>query len=839
MKFLFKSVGWVLFGLMLVLAAGAGGTLWWLSRSLPTLDGQLTIAGLESPVVIQRDGHAIPVIHASSAHDAYFALGFTHAQDRLWHMETLRRLGAGRLSELGGERFLPHDRAMRTLGLYADAETAHERLSAPVREALDSYVRGINAWLDRPQRRLPPEYRLAGIEPEPWTGPDSLVWGRLMAMTLSGNWREEALHFRLAEALPPDRLTRLFPADRDDDPVSLPSLPSPGPDMVPGGSGPNPSSPILEDRAAQPPGMAPPPGPLPTTGEDAWAAPIAEALGALLESFPAPVSRQASNAWVLAGSRSATGAPLLANDPHLRLQAPNLFYLARIQTPEFSITGATVPGVPFHILGHNGHIAWGMTTTGADTEDLVIERLDPDNSDQYLAPDGPRPFVLREEIIEVRGRDPVVHRIRKTRNGPILSDVIDQARHLATEGTVIALRSTALGGDDGAEAFHRLNRARDWDTFREALSHYHSPIQNFFYADTSGTIGLQVAGRIPLRGFGDGMLPLDGTNANHDWLGHVPFDSMPSRHNPESGLLFNANNRISDAGAPFLAASWEPPFRAQRLREALDNPPHHDLDSTRLLLVDTLSVSARSLAPRLVSMSARTRETAPALDLIAGWDHRMDRDQAAPLLYHGWIESIHTALLAPVLGPMARQIRRRDPRVLEAIFDQDPGWCAEALAPRLQEPAATACGVLVTDALQETLRKLRRHHGRDLEGWRWGDAHKARLDNLTLGWVPALGRLANITIASDGADDTLGRGTFRALPGQGRFPHVHGAVFRAVYDLEDLDRSLFIQPTGQSGHPLSRHYRDLTRLWRDGAGIPIPRTLRTPHTLLTLIPEPV
>ncbi len=522
-----RALRWLALGLagLLALAAlGLGGGYLWLRQSLPQIDGEIAVAGLEAPVSVVRDEWAIPQIEAASLRDAIFAEGFVHAQDRFWQMEFQRRLGAGRLAEILGAAALPTDRFMRTLGFYRLAEASLQHLNERTRALLEAYALGVNAWLATRNGPLPPEFlilRHSAIEP--WSPADSLVWLRLMALDLSVNYGEELQRAGLAKRLSDEQLADIWPDYPDGAPVTLVALAR-----------------ALPFRA------------------------LADALP------PAPPPGQGSNAWVVAGSRTASGAPLLANDPHLGLQAPGVWYLVHLQTPELELTGASLPGVPGIVLGHNGSVAWGFTNTGPDTQDLFVERTDPADPGRYLTPDGSQPFATREEVIRVKDGAPVALTVRATRHGPVISDRLpDQG--LFEPGHVVALAWAALAEDDRTmQALLELNRARDWASFVGAAEHVLAPMQNIFYADTAGHIGLIAPGRVPIRRQGDGRWPVPGWSGEYDWQGWIPFAALPRALDPADGLLFNANNRLVPEDYPYLlAADWEPPYRARRLAALL------------------------------------------------------------------------------------------------------------------------------------------------------------------------------------------------------------------------------------------------------------------------------
>jgi penicillin amidase len=755
------------------LVVGLGGGAVWLRTSLPLVSGEIRVAGLGKVVEIVRDRHAIPHIRASSMADAYFALGFVHAQDRLFQMDLARRAGAGRLAEIFGARAVGSDRAMRILGIGRLAESSLAALAPEVRTGLSSYAAGVNAFLEAHAGALPPEFVALGYRPEPWREADSLIWPRMMAFQLSGNWRGEAVRGRLAGKLRPEQIADLF----------------------------------LYDDGGAPPTLA---AALPDEAD--------RMLAELITDMPRslrPVT--ASNSWAVDGAHSATGKPILVNDPHLPYRAPGTWYLARIETPELALTGVTVAGVPVTLLGHNGRIAWAFTTTESDTQDLYVERLDPADPSRYLAPEGSRPFEARTEIIRVSGAPPVSLIVRETRHGPVVSDI--GPRFAAPEpGHVIALAAAALRpGDRTAEALWGVNRARDWAAFRDALRLYQGPQQNITYADTAGNVGFIAPALVPIRRSGDGSAPSPGWTADHDWIGFIPFDELPQALNPPHGRIVNANHRIVGSGYRYFLGHVEtPPYRARRIHELLDAAPKFaPADATRMLM-DPLSTIARDLLPRLLTMAPRDGRQEAALSVLRGWDGMMRRDRPEPLIFVAWVREIERALYADETGDLFPQLwDMRADFIARALASRNE-WCDDVTTSERE-----TCTERLQLALDRALDMLTDRHGSDLAAWKWGDAHRARFPHAIFGFVPILSDFTEIALPVDGGADTINRAQFDFANDATPFAAVHGPGYRAVYDLADLDRSLFTQATGESGNPLSRRYSDLTMPWRDGPFIRI------------------
>ncbi len=754
--------------LLIALILLLGGGYLWLRSSLPRIAGTEVLPGLEAQLRIIRDEHGIPTIIAANDRDAAFALGFLHGQDRLFQMDAMRHYGAGRISEWFGTRTVAIDRTMRTLGLYRAAARQYDELSPELRAVLDAYATGVNAFLAHRRGALPPEYYLLNITPEPWQPADSLVWGKLMALQLSGNYRHELLHARLAQHLSPADLQILFPDYPKGAPIALGDTAS-----------------LLDklplDRlyAALPPAVGP---------------------------------SYASNNWVVDGRHSQSGKPLLANDPHLGFSAPGIWYLARIETPSNKIAGVTSPGTPFVILGHNEHIAWGFTTTTGDVEDLFIERVDPADPTRYLTPTGPQPFTTRSEQITVRNGDPVTITIRETRHGPVVSDLEGDPATLAPEGHVLALQATwRLEGDRSPEALWGLDRARNWTEFRQALQDFAAPQQNIVYADIDGNIGFMAPARIPIRAKGDGWMPVPGWTGDYDWTGFIPFDALPSAFNPPQGRIATANNKIVPDSYPyFLSRDWDLPNRAERINQLLDATPRQSPDSSAMMQADTLSLMAKDLLPLMLKAQPASSRAAEAMAVLRAWDGHMDRDRIEPLLFTAWLREFNRTILADKLGAAFGDYWELHPDVIHLILTEHRDWC-DASAANVEG----ACEKQLAVALDRALAQLDESLGADMRSWQWGRVHEARFSNALWSNVPVLRDLFALNIPADGGYDTLNRGATPIRSPASPYASVHGATLRMIVDLAAPDDARFMIAPGQSGNPLSPHYGDLMQPWRD------------------------
>lgn len=753
-----------------ILAAAALGAWGWVERSAPRVSGRLELAGLEAPVSAIRDTQGIPHVFATSAQDAYAAQGYLHAQDRFAQMDAMRMVARGRLAELIGRTGIANDRFMRGLDLVARAERAHALMPEDSRMVLAAYARGVNAYLTASGGALPLELRLSGRMPEPWHPVDSLLWGEVMAIHLSGNWRDELARLRLsALGHEPDLLRLLWPDWMPDAATS-----------------------IAQEIGDWAPGR----------------------LAAVIDALPPqPAPPHASNGWVFAGTRTRSGKPLLANDPHLQLGAPGVWYLVRLEAPGFRRVGASAPGVPGVVLGHNGRVAWGMTTTGADVFDLVVERLEPGDAGRYATPSGPASFVSTRHAIAVKGEAaPETIEIRRSRNGPVLADLLGArpGQEAAPEGHVLVLRSALdLGPNTTAAALMRMMAARDVPSLLEAARDWRAPVQNLFAADREGRIALAAIGAVPIRRGGDGSLPVPGWDDRHAWIGMIPSEALPRAVDPPGGFLMNANNRlVGERTGVFLTADWDAPYRGLRLQAGLSDATDQDIAGAAAWQMDAVSTFAQAFLTATAGWVPRDPEARAALAALRAWPAEMRRDRFEPLVFNAWMRALRGDALRHLLGDEAQAqlaAAREAPALMLAIASDTSWLCARY-----------DCRAAMDRTLAAALSALRTRFGTRMEAWRWGDAHRASFENPVWRSVPLLDRWFGFAVQTDGDNFTVNRATPRGSA-LDAFPMVHGAGLRAVYDLADLDASRFMIAPGQSGYPLSRHWGDLAAPWADGA----------------------
>jgi len=775
-----------LVALVLLAAAAAGGGYAYLHRSLPKVEGTLRLAGLNAEITVLRDAWDVPHIYASSVEDAMFGLGFVHAQDRLWQMEMNRRIGSGRLAEVLGPRALETDRFLRTLGVQRAARASLHGLDSATRDTLDAYAAGVNAFLAT-DPVLPPEFWLLRVDPQPWMAVDSVAWTKMMAWDLGGNWKNEVLRMRLAKDFSLARINEFLPPYPGEAPLRIQDLQelyrALGVDTV---------------RLAQ----------------------AAEDIAAQTSSYL--IEAAGSNNWVVNGERTASGKPLLANDPHLGLTAPPVWYFAHLVAPGLDAIGATLPGVPAVVLGRNRRIAWGFTNTGPDVQDLYIEKLVDD--DKYLAPDGPRPFETLRETIRVRGAEDVQLTVRRTRHGPVISEVSRSAGTVTPRGHVLAFSWTALANDDRTmQSALKIARAGSWREFLAGAEDLHAPQQNIVYADVDGNIGFVAAGRVPVRKPENdlkGLAPAPGWLAKYDWDGYLPFGALPQVLNPPQGYVVTANHKIVPPEYPhYITAEWQPPYRAERIKAMLKAEPRHSVSSFARMQADAASLAVRELLPYLWTTRPRSELARRALERIAAWDGTMAKNLPEPLIVVAWWRELTRAIYADELGDAFRlNWRPRAVFVANVLADRDgqSRWCDD-----VNTPARETCAEVLALSLEAALAELRDRFGDDLHQWRWGAAHSARHEHRPLGRQKWLAPYFDITVPSAGDAYTVNVGRSDFFNDVEPFANRHSASLRAIYDLSDLDKSVFIHSGGQSGNPLSPHYAAFSEAWARSEYIPM------------------
>ncbi|MGH1413181.1 MAG: penicillin acylase family protein [Pelagimonas sp.] len=769
-------------------------------RSLPSYDKTLPVSGITAEIEIVRDNAAVPHIMALSDRDAFFGLGYAHAEDRLWQMTVLRRTVQGRLSEIFGARTLETDTLLRRLDLYPLAVKSVPHQDAATLDALEAYAAGVNARITEINRsslgRGAPELFVFNAPIAPWQPADSIAILKLMALQLSGHMREEILRARTSLLLDDNqRLSDL-----------LPDMPGTGVAALP----------KYADLA---------PGPLKRFAQN-------QATPSFLPASPERGLAGASNAWAAAPERSAGRGTLLANDPHLGLSAPSIWYLARLQLAEGGVIGGTIPGLPTISVGRSERLAWGVTSSYLDDQDLFIEELNPDNPEEYRSPEGFKPFVTRKSIINIKDASPVTVTLRWTDNGPVLPRSSFDIDAITPPGHVTTLSWTALSPQDTSmTAAIGLMSAKSVEDALDLSRAYVAPAQNLTLIDQD-TVAMKLVGAMPRRDPGHqskGRLPSPGWVAENRWQGMLPYTSNPEFLAPEGGIVGNTNNKTIERAFPnHVSYDWGDSQRVQRWQGLMQGRKVHTRDSFIEAQLDTVSVTARTLLPLMgrdlwytgeaAAEGTPERQRQRALDLLANWNGEMNEHLPEPLIYSAWLRALQDRMIRDDLGPLADKFRHVEPLFIERAFRDYSGaskWCDIIRSVKVE-----SCSDISRLALDDALIWITEHHGSALESLRWGDAHTAVHKHSVLGDVPLVKLFMNIEQSTSGGDHTLQRGRTSGsdpMP----FANVHSGAYRGVYDFADPDSSVFIISTGQSGHFLSRHYEDLGQLWRRGEYIPM------------------
>ncbi|HZT76508.1 MAG TPA: penicillin acylase family protein [Vicinamibacterales bacterium] len=772
----------------------------YLRRSLPTVNGAVAVAGLSGRVDIVRDADDVPHIFATTKHDALFGLGYVHAQDRLWQMEFQRRIGFGRLSEMFGAAALPQDRFLRTVGFGRAATAAWERAPEWVKQQVNAYVAGVNAFIATHHgAALPPEFSLLRVEPEPWTGPDVVVWVKMMAWDLSANYSFELLRNDMVRAVGVERMAKLMPPY----PANGLSITG-GFDQTGDAAGQHAMA-----RAVRP---IPPFEPLPP------ALPF-------LPDFVAPAPDGAgSNNWVVDGTMTASGKPMLANDPHLGTRIPSTWYLAHMSAPDFDVIGGTLPGTPAVVLGRNRRIAWGMTNVAADVQDLFREHLDPSGTTAEFK-GAQEPITIVPETIKVKGAPDVILNVRVTRHGPLVSDALNANAAASTRTPKpaplepLAFRWTALDPDDTTMlAVLKVNEARNWTEFVDALKSFVVPSQNFVYADVDGHIGYYAPGHIPIRASGDGTLPADGWTGDAEWTGSVPFDELPHLYDPPDHFIVTANHRPEPADYRYnLGVEWYEPYRAQRIVDLLRGRTKLTPDDFARIQADTVSLHAKELLPILLQhVRPEDDRERRAIELLREWNFDATAGSAATAIFEAWFYQLAPAFVGQELGPLVTETYNGKSTfvtrfLIDTLNSRGAAWGLDA----------GACDTLVTKALHDGLDDLATRMGSDMTRWRWDTIHHAVLPHQGLDAVAALRPLLSRSIASAGDWSTVDVGTVDA---SAKYEQHLIPGYREIIDLSPANDSRFADAVGQSGHFLSPHYDDRLTDWQQVRHLPMRMT---------------
>jgi penicillin amidase len=790
-----KWLGRIGLFLLVVVVLAVGGIFWMVTRTWAQTSGTLAVAGLTDTVRVEYDGYGVPHIYAENEHDLFMAQGYVHAQERLWQMDYYRRLGSGRFSEILGARLFPTDRFLRTIGLRRHAERALAEVDAETLAILEAYSAGVNAYITTHQNNLPIEYALVGAPaPELWTPLDVLTWGNTLSLQLAGNYRLELLRGQLFAHMGEEKTAQLLPPKAENTPLIIPD----GESL-----------------------------------ENAFRDSNFDALYEIDEWAGDPALPWGSNNWVVSGSRTESGFPLLANDPHLQLAKPATWFLNGLHGGRFDVVGFSFAGSPFVVVGHNPDIAWGITNVGPDVQDLYMLRLDdPTEPTQYEWNGEWRDLEVREETIYIKDADPITFTVRSTHQGPLVVDALSSTQiSNAQRETPLALRWTIFEVGSVVESLHGLNLATNWDEFRTSLAGWDIPGQNFVYADVAGNIGYQMTGKIPIRPEGhQGLIPVPGWTDEFEWLGYVPFEEMPTMYNPPAGFIATANNKVVGDDYPYLIAyDWWPGYRAERITENLAANDSVTITDTRALQMDSYSIPAAAIRPALLSVTPQDERQRAALAELEQWDLRMEPDRVGAALYQTWYLYLLQNTIKDDLGAenstrfLAGNYERFGNSHVPMMVDLVQRPTDEWFDDQTSESVETFEDIALL-SLNQALDWLTENHGAEMSEWTWGRIHTVTLSHSPLGasGIPTVERLANGATMPIGGDNmTVNNAAYRW---NAPFKVWYGTSMRYIVDMGALDAAEVVLTTGQSGHVFSPHYDDLTPLWLKGEYIPFPFT---------------
>jgi penicillin amidase len=791
---LLRPLIWVV-GVTLLIIFSA--TLIYLYSAQSSPSGKRSIKGLGDGVVITFDESDIPHIKANSQSDALFALGYLHATERSWQLEMNRRIASGRLSEILGSETINIDRFIRTLGIKRAAEQQFDKYPVSAKRLLQAYADGVNAGNAQLGWALPVEYFLAGSKPGHWSPTDSVAWMLMMALDLGGNWHKELQRLELSQYLTTKQIWEVLPPFEVDEPVTKMDFAK-----------------IYRDLDV----FNPKTGPAHKRSKKLPATELSNI------DLPGGKDGIGSNNWALSGKLTASGKPLLANDPHLGLSAPAIWYFAHLDAPGLNVLGGTLPGIPAVVLGRAEKFAWSFTNTNPDVQDLYIEQIDPNNPGMYRGPDGLLPFKVRQEIIDVKGAPSVNFIVKETRHGPVISDSYARAkRAIDTDRFALALRWTALDIENQSVAgLLDLNRAKDMDAFKQSLRKNYAPMQNVVMADIDGNIAYQAAGVAPKRLLHHGLYgvaPAPGWEKQYDWNGYVPFEQLPASNNPEQGWIATANQRIIASNDPNpLTSDWDLSARYDRIVDLIKARNSYDLEYMKTMQADTLSLTSIPLLELFKSSVPSHPLGAKALEISKDFNGDMRVDSAAALIFNAWADQLTRNLFSRLSYIFSETYGDRNYRgaLIAQMKHPNSPWCDN---PKTQ--AIETCAEASNDAFNKALEFLSKEYGNDPSKWAWGKAHIAISEHRPLSKIPVLGKLFNLETPFPGDSNTINVGRLELLRSEHPYETLQAPSLRAIYDLSDLEKSLFIFQSGQSGWVQSKLYRNMVPLWAKNEYLPL------------------
>jgi penicillin amidase len=759
---------------------------YFVNKAQPRYNGNVSIKGLENSVEILRDKYGIPHIYASNEHDLFMAQGYVHAQDRLWQMEMYRRMGSGRLSEVLGESTLSVDKMFRIFGIRRIAEESEDKLDKDTLEILKAYAQGVNAFIN--EGNLPLEFVLLGYSPEPWTPVDSIAWGNMMAYNMGRNHQSELMWAEAISLLGPQKALDILGINSKENQIYFPK----------------------------------------EINYSTFGTKLAQALSPSEISLPVETT-WASNNWVVNGSKSDTGKPILANDTHLTLQMPSIWYENGLHGGKFNAVGFSFPGSPFVVIGHNEKIAWGNTNLEPDVQDLYIEKFDNTETPKNYEYKGKwLPLKTLDEIIKVRYKDPVNYKILMTNHGPIINDAYE-----INKEEPLSLKWHLSDGTKSMEALRKLNLAGNWNEFKNALKTWDTLNQHFIYADTEGNIGYQAAGKVPIRPQKhQGIVPMPGWTGEYDWLGYIPYEDMPSYLNPTDGKIATANTKLTDDHWPSpYSEEWEnPDYRVKRISSLLDEKSKNSVDDMKKIQSDTYSLQAEGLIKYLTQISPESEAEAEAIKSLQSWDLRYESTSAPALMYDRFYEN----LIKETIGDEFKDAPGWFKMLIEEhitfrLAKNMEGWVKDNNTVVFDDVTTNETetrDIIFKRAFSRTIEELTTEYGKNITKWSLGEANKISFNHIPFGQsgVPLLQKIFN----SDEIKPSGGRYTVNLFmmvrEGESETKDGFGPPQRMIIDTGNWDSMQTINHTGQSGHMFSKNRNDQIHIWENNGYHDMPFT---------------
>lgn len=763
MKKSWKIVVWILGVILAICVVAAIGLNMYVSNSKPIIKGELALDVLEAEVKVVRDADGVPHIQAASDADLYRAQGFVQAQDRLFQMDLARRQASGRLSEVVGEAALNTDKFYLTFSLRDAAEKSYDGYSDGAQNVLKWYAEGVNEFIAFAKRenKLSYEFKLLGYDPEKWTPIDSLTIGKYMAYDLGGNWSTLAIRHWALNEFGENKAKELFITYPKDAPA------------------------IIEANLRKQVNVS-----------------------GRFDAIVLPNEFNGSNNWVVSGNKTESGMPLLADDPHLGLSTPSIWYQMHLESPQQNVSGVIFAGIPGIILGHNEDVAWGVTNVGPDVQDLYIETPNPNDRTQFLYEGNWEQAEVRNSPIKVKGQEDVPFEVVVTRHGPIISDILFKEEEASA---LFSMQWTALEPTLELQAILKMNKSSNWDEFETALEDFHAPAQNFVFAAKDGTIAYKANGRIPIRKTGDGQLPVPGDSSDYSWEGYIPYNELPTVVNPPEGFIATANNEVVDDSYPYhITDFWAQSYRYERIAEVLESKNDLTKEDMMHLQMDQTNLYAREFLAEMINSVEKldsAGEYKKIIALLQNWNEVDDKEEAGPLVFHKWMKELPKTLLEDEMPEDVYDLLPGKGNISDQFLRK--GYSSEA-SVWLDEYGGI--DKWVYDSFVEAVANIKNEFGANEEKWKWGDYHQLTFDHPLASASPILAYVLNPKpVPIGGSNITVQAAAFDE---NGRVDH--GASWRFVADLSDLSKAYHIVGPGQSGHVKSKWYHNQVMDWVEG-----------------------